>query len=123
MKKMDLIRGLRFALWMLFYMLLVAIASYAFGCWSFNSKICGVAHGIRWIFHHPVFPKFIFLAPVFSLLIGTFGGVFVAKNPAGKEPIWVRIVAVILAITLIAAFAWWGMPELIALREFRNAQP
>ncbi|MFZ5618788.1 MAG: hypothetical protein ACOZAA_15850 [Pseudomonadota bacterium] len=111
----------------------IAVGSYLTGCAVFGRYQCSLEYGVKWISHHPVFP---ILAPKLTLagfFVGLFihllGSVMSVVGHAIPQPIksfcdrHKNLFAIVIVVILTAAFALWGLPEIILLRRLEATAP
>jgi len=92
--------------------------TYLYGCTVYGGGECSVSGGFYWIRHHPVFPLLIWAMPMLGFVFGViFGFGFTGKRDETEStpsPLN-NVLALLLAVPLITAFALWGVPEIAAL--------
>ncbi|PQA87495.1 hypothetical protein [Hyphococcus luteus] len=116
MKNVNLSSGFQWAIILLAFQILLALGAYVTACLIYGYEPFNFVSGLKWIAHHPVFPKVIIVLPVIGFLFGAFGGLIEAKAPSALKNATAQTksrIAWIFIILLIAAFVLLGLPGVV----------
>ena len=123
-EKPNLSDGLEMGLSFVALQMGLAVISYGLGCFFLNPVNCSISAGVDWILAHPIFRGSIPGFSIFGFFFGTFYGTFLSLIPkAIREKMFKHgsILAWLIVIFLVTAFALWGVPNMFFL--MRNPLP